>query len=369
MIGSDDLKKIIIVNDFLYGGGVEKVLMTLIGNLDLEKYEITLLNICKGKDPYKYFDKRIKYSYLNFTKTNNVICDFIKNRYIKIKTYLLMKKKYDIAIAFKEGHSMQIVDNIKADKKFAWIHVDYIRCHWTTLLFKDGQELECMKRFDKIICVSKSVKDSVIESVGDSNNLSVIYNPIDEKEILDKSNELVTDVEKPKDKVLLVTVGRLDRQKGYDRLLRICNSLKDRFEFELWIIGEGRDENSLRQYIEINKVQNVKLLGLKENPYKYMKLADWFICSSLFEGYSTVLQEATLLEVPIITTECAGSKELLGDSEYGLVVDNTEEELYKGVIRILSDEKLADYYKDKIKVIKNNISLNDRINEIVTLFE
>ena len=100
----------------------------------------------------------------------------------------------------------------------------------------------------------------------------------------------------------LVTVGRLEHQKGYDRLVRIINRLvKDGVPLELWILGVGSQEASLKQYIHEHQLDEyVKLLGFRSNPYKYIVQADLFVSSSRSEGYSTAVTEALILACQLL---------------------------------------------------------------------
>ena len=257
----------------------------------------------------------------------------------------------------------------KAKKKLAWVHVDFNNLHWSKWVFgKSENELKCMAKFDKVICVAESVKESIISTIGDPKNLIVRYNPIDENKIKQKASEDL-ELNRMSEGVLLVTVGRLVEEKGYDRLLNVCKKLNDNgFDFELWIIGGGEQEGKLLEQKKMQNLKNVKFFGEKTNPYPYLKKADWFVCSSRCEGFSTVLQEAAVLSKPIITTACSGVKELLGENEYGIIVDNSEEGLYYGIKKILEDSNLIKYYTKQIERVKNSICLEERMKRIEDLF-
>ena len=95
-------------------------------------------------------------------------------------------------------------------------------------------------------------------------------------------------------------------------------------------------------------------LGYKENPYKYLKNSDLFVCSSYFEGFSTAVTESIIVGTPVVTTNCSGMKEMLGkNNEYGIVVDNKEEALYKELKKILSDKKNIEVLREKVLLRRN----------------
>ena len=93
--------------------------------------------------------------------------------------------------------------------------------------------------------------------------------------------------------------------------------------------------------------ETFKLIGFCENPYPYIKAADLWVCSSRYEGFSTFVTEGMILGKPVVTTDCTGMRELLGDSEYGLIVENKEESLLRGMRRMLSEPELRSSYANK----------------------
>ena len=87
--------------------------------------------------------------------------------------------------------------------------------------------------------------------------------------------------------------------------------------------------------------------GFMENPYPFMREADLLVCSSIFEGYSTFMTEGVILGKPIVTTDVSGMRELLGDSERGLITENDDEAFLNGMRRMLTDTKLREDYATK----------------------
>ena len=148
--------------------------------------------------------------------------------------------------------------------------------------------------------------------------------------------------------MLLVTSRRLVSQKGYESLLEACNKLnKDNIKYELWILGEDWARPKLEELINKYRLSNIKLLGFKENPYKYIKQGDLFVCSSKNEGFSLVIAEAMILGLPVISTKCSGPNELLNFGQFGYMVENDEEALYEGLKEIINNEEKLKYYKEK----------------------
>lgn len=276
-------------------------------------------------------------------------------------------QKYDTAIAAQEGMYADFVNKyVHAKRKLLWIHNDMSLCHWTKKYFrKNSNEIECYQAFDRVVCVSEDVKKSMQKTFGNMNNLVVCYNPIDTKEIDFRLGEEI--IERP-DCTLFVSVGRLVEQKGFDRLLRICKKLKeDGMQFQVWILGEGSDRQELEKYIRANELYFVHLLGNKENPFTYMRAADWVICTSRHEGFNMVLHEAIWCGTPIITTDNAGAYELLGNNEFGIITKNDEEAFYNMLKRVLTDSHIIDFYRKAVAKRKEFIDIKSRIEKIEQL--
>lgn len=376
-------KKILIVNDMLQGGGVEKLMYDLVWQWH-KKYDITILtyDYCEGaRELYpadvKYMSASLRKEY----KRNVVEKVFNKIRkkiYGKRFQHRMSRGKFDIAIAIKDGWIMKKVAEMDyIPVKYAWIHTDYSSYYYTYDIFGNQKnELKYMKRFKNVVCVSESIKKSIVNVIGDPGNLLVKYNPIDVKQIVKKAREPVVDVEsRPEPGVTrFLTVGRLNHQKGYDLLLEACHMLeREGFKFEVWIVGAkepwGDEHNRLERARKRMDVQCVKFLGGRKNPYKYIKCADWFLSSSIFEGYSLVSQEAAVLDIPLLLTDCSGVRELVGDNEYGMVMEISVIGIYEGMKRVIEHPELQSYYKQKIMERKTIITFEERIHEIEKLFQ
>lgn len=348
-------KKILFLIESFAGGGVEKVFIDLINNMDISKYDVTVMSIwdygVRKKDLRK--DVRYKSIFPNIKGISRVFHNFVEKSDGKLLYKLGIRERYDIEIAFIEGRATKIIgaSTNPNSKKIAWVHIDLSQGHWTSKVFRESTELEknYYKKFNYIVFVSNSAKEGFIKLFGDDfDNLKVKYNPIIADDVIRKSQEIVDDIEKPKDKKLLVTSGRLVSQKGYESLLEVCNRLNnDKLDYELWILGEGWARPKLEELIDKYKLNNVKLLGFKENPYKYIEKGDLFVCSSKNEGFSLVIAEAMILGLPVISTNCAGPNELLNFGEYGLMVENSDEELYKELKSLIEDNEKLKYYSKK----------------------
>lgn len=373
-------KKVLFLIHALGAGGAEKILVNIANGMDKEKYDVTIMTVVNTGVFRNHIDDNVKYKYIfslpfkrknnkNSKEPGNLLSKYDPKRQFAAKIYTILwkympvklfykfmiREEYDVEIAFLEGICAKLISSStnKKSKKISWIHVDMLNHKKSEAIFTSLKaEKKCYEKFDKVICVSKNVRDQFIKKFNyDDKKVEIKYNPVDKKDIISKAKEEINDIKKP-NKFVFCTIGRLVTQKGYDRLLRVHNKLiSEGLEYELWIIGEGNKRPLLEEYIKENKLSDsVKLLGFKENPYKYLKLSDAFVCSSRAEGFSTVASEAVILGKPIVTVNCSGMHELLGENnEYGLVVDNNEDSLYEGMKKFLLDKELYEKYLLKVK--------------------
>lgn len=362
-------KSILIVNDLAFGGGVEK-LMQIFAQEWHDKYKITILTNELSDSFYSVYPKNVRNLkteiHFKAKRPFGHIALWVSN-FVNWCRKLFFSQN-DIAIAIKEGKTTRFVSELRNKNKIAWVHTDLESCHWSKYAYdSDQDELESLKKYDHVVCVSEQTKNSIKAVLGDLNNTVVCYNPINVEEIIKKSQEKV---EIPtKYSTRFVSVGRLDYLKGFDLLINACLKLNSQgYIFELWIIGDGNERNKLEKIIKEAKADNIVLWGNKDNPFPYMKDADWFISSSRAEGFSIVSQEATVLGLPLMLTDCSGVRELLGNSgEYGIIMDINEDSIYENIKCVLEDQKLRKYYANKIKEKQSTITYLERLDEIENL--
>ena len=354
------MKKLLIFVDALYEGGVSKVLLDLLENINRDKYDITVMSLYNQGIYIDSVKKYAKYKYcfdIPETDDNSLKAKLYRKYWggmLRLPESFMyrwfVKGKYDIEIAFMHGWSTKFISgsNNKNSKKIAWVHVDLVTWNRVDGVFKNLEHHKnAYSKFNEVLCVSKIVKDGVEKKYG-VKNAKVIYNPINREKILKLSNEKIDDI-KFTNKFKLVSVGRLSKQKGYDRLLRVFKRLNDEgLDLQLSIIGSGEKYNELNNYIEQNNLKNkVFLLGYRENPYKYVKNSDLFVCSSISEGFSLVIGEAMAIGVPVISVNCPGPNEVLEFGKYGMLVNNDENSLCNGIKMLNDNKKLYDTYRTK----------------------
>ena len=228
-------------------------------------------------------------------------------------------------------------------------------------------------RANYIITMTNNTKDLIIDKLGYSaSNISTVYNPIISRKIkqlsyekINKSDEIIFK------KKVIISVGRLTRQKNYLLLLEAFNKKDIMQNYNLLIIGEGEDREKLEKYINVNKLnENIYLKGFCLNPFKFISKSFLYISSSKWEEPGHSILEAGYLNLPIITSDCPnGPKELYIHKKNAFVFkNNSAEDLY---LKIKEFEKINDseLFSIKLKMKKltkkfTNIKFNKKLNEI-----
>lgn len=386
-------KKILIRIGSLRHGGAEKVLVTFLKNLPEDKYEIDLLlNLYSGKY-LPEIPHWINVLYLNKgemittnrpqdipEKAYRVIYQNILKRFPKILYSTILKgKKYDLEFAAIHGFRDEILNSpLKSSKKIVWIHNDLRKTqfhHYT------DDEIRKFFGFDKIMVISEHIQqdfEKLAQNEGEKTKIVRIYNPLDTEEILSKSQESKAENQERFDsdqrdnqQPTFVSVGTVFPQKGFDRLLKVHKKLLDEgFKHQVQIIGDGYDfENIKNLRKELNVEDTVEMVGFTDNPYPYFKNADFYVLSSRYEGFPTVLSEAITLKKNIIATDVSGVSEMLENGKLGLIVENSEEGIYEGMKKALQNPESFNLYQENLTSYKMPFNLGNSVNSMMKIID
>jgi len=364
------MKKLLFGITSLTIGGAERVLVDLTNEL-CEKYEITIFTLYPNGEFEKTLSPKVKLKslynkqYKELNKIQKVLIPlriWLQQKSIYKKH---IKNNYDVEIAFLEGAITRLFSTKnKNTTKIAWIHNDISKVFGNSIKSKIKKlvDKKIYSKFDKLVFVSN---DNVrkFEEVYKNNKIEkkLIYNYINSDNVITKAQE-TPDVKFDENTVNFVTVARLVEQKALDRLINIHSKLiNDGYEHNFYIIGDGPEKDKLQKLINDNQVQETfKLLGKKENPYPYMKQADYFCLLSHFEGYGMVLEEAKILNKKILITDTA-AREAVQHYENTNIFENSEDAIYSGLKNTIENHKkeysnTESIYNNK-EILKNIIEL------------
>lgn len=335
--------------DSLGIGGGEKSLVTLLSLIDYDRYDVDLQLFAYGgafqqflhpkvnilpELPYNRFLRnnliasfcsfdfkklaaRIAYTYTIHTKQLNHAEKAMTSWQKCSRCYSETEKHYDVAIAYSQGlPTFYVVDKVKADKKIGWLNVDlpfsdilkeYYREHYLALNY--------------IVAVSKDTNDYIskvfpnyigkIKTIYDINDYSFIHSLSKDKSEFES-----------KSRPIIITLARLNHQKGFDISLNACKLLSERnVDFEWHVFGNGPEEEKMRCFISDNNLNNIFFIHKPEpNPYKHLKTAALYVQTSRNEGFGLSIAEARMLNIPVITTEFSAVWSQMVQGKNGIVV-------------------------------------------------
>lgn len=370
-------KRILFVIPSLNIGGGEKSLVNLLNQFDYEKYDVDLFLFSYGgifeqflpKEvniiplPEKYIDFNLYFgqSLLNMIKKRNLSQIYNKSMFTLINnvtkdkfnadqynwkylrsSFEKLDKKYDVAIGYLEKSSIYFcIDKVNANKRIGFIHTHYEKSG-----MNENIDKKYFKKLDNIVTITEECLDVLKRRFPEcKDKMSVIYNIVSPSTINNMILNSDENIIKKKDKqITIVSVGRLDKAKGYELAIDTCKELVNKnFNIKWYVIGEGEERESLTKLINENSLQkNFILLGLKSNPYPYMQDADIFVQTSRYEGKSIALDEAKILKKPIVVTNYETAREQIDNGINGLIVDMNSNDICNGIERIIKDSKLRD---------------------------
>jgi glycosyltransferase involved in cell wall biosynthesis len=197
---------------------------------------------------------------------------------------------------------------------------------------------------DRIICNAVYVKKDLESTFAISpQKINVISNPVDVERI--SRAKLDGPKRYPAQGRHLVAVGRLNRQKGFDLLLKAFHhALQEVPDLQLTIVGDGPDESYLRGMAnELGVSTAVTFEGYQENPYPFMAQADLLVSSSRWEGLPNVVLEALACGTPVVAFDCpGGTQEIIRNEENGwLVPTGDTDSLGDKIVELMAQKKYA----------------------------
>jgi glycosyltransferase involved in cell wall biosynthesis len=368
------MKKILfIAHTFSAGGGAERVLNTLVGELSkwykidiIERWEDNTLvydlpkNVNKLKS-MTYFPHMVDEMGWNKTYWN------LQRKLLSIVTTLFpgfvyrhfINGRYDYEISFNYLYSALLVANSpnKQSKKIAWNHgdlydLDYKKLKGKALFFnwiKYTIEKRALKKVDSVVAISQNTYRSIVQLFPFAENkLKLISNGYDFKSMIEKSCEDDVHVSS---RFRMIFLGRLDHNKNVIVQIKAVNKLikEKRMDVELLIFGQGSEEGSLKAEAGENMGNHIFFKGFISNPYPYLKSSNALIMTSLSEGFPTVLVESICLGTPVIATKVGGVSEILQVSKNGLVVENDVNDIAEKICYMASHyEQFTNHIEDTV---------------------
>lgn len=342
-------------------GGVEKVLLSMLNNLDREKFDVSLvLNLFQGElrneiPPHIQF-KTLAKGKEDLPKNkllHNVALIIRAMKLLMYRKFPLLAYQYiipnDADVEIATGYTMfsDVLNSAnKTSKKIGWFHSDIT---FTKLQPGVAKILKQIPQFDYFIFGSQQTKDILVATYPKLKlpENKVILNAIPVAELKNNA-EAFSPVFTKK---TFVSVGRLHSRKGYHKLMEAhAQLLNDGFDHEIIVIGDGEERENLKNQAEkLGVIATFKFLGSLLNPYPYVKNADFYIMSSESEGWPLIIAESLILQKPIIATDVGGIGEMITHRENGILIKYDVGEMYRAIKEFLTNKNLVETLKENLK--------------------
>ena len=236
---------------------------------------------------------------------------------------------FDTIFVVSEASKMrEFVSRCRHPGKIQWIHTDYAAWRelneWTRAVTKNDAAL--FRRFDAIVCLNKTLREKFLAVYPQFAEKTIaVPNPVFRAGIRKRAKEPLT---VPVDESVcnLITVGRLEREKRYDRLLDIAAEMQERgFAFHWYFVGDGPLREELEEKRDALGLGScVTLTGYMENPCPLLARCRALVLFSEYEGTPVTIDEAKTLGVPVIANDVGGVREMLQDGRYGKIASDSE---------------------------------------------
>lgn len=272
----------------------------------------------------------------------------------KVKRQLQpVMEQFDTVIVVSEASKLRrLVSKLEHPKKIQWIHTDYARwsefSEWSRAVTK--MDCKIYPRFDRIVVLSDHCRQGLVKKIPVvADKTAVIPNLIDGDRIL-KLAEAVCPVTINPEKLNLVTVARIDREKRIDKALELANQLKERnISFMWYIIGDGPERLEMEKKSREMELDNyVQFLGHLNNPYPVMAKCDMLVLLSKYEGTPVTIDEAMVLGIGVIAPRVGGIEEQMESYENSYLFDSYNE-ILTVIYKKLDRNQSMNYCKENKK--------------------
>ncbi|CCX68428.1 putative uncharacterized protein [Prevotella sp. CAG:255] len=381
--------RLLFVIHRLDAGGAEKSLISLLNSLPLDLFDIDLMAI----NPNGIFRNQIPEKVHLITASRELICKSEKItskrfwQYTNIKTLLIKvacilgdrlrsnnskklksrgqfdndiwkshipdcKNEYDVAISYMDGVNYYVIDHVKAKRKILWCHNDYNK-----LEYKPEYDEKYYGKAYKVCTISDVCKKSLVENFPKlSDNFKVVEN-ISSARIINTQAKMHEEMKHANDgfaedrRLKIVSIGRLSEQKGFDYAVEAAKAIKDKgLEFGWYVLGEGPLRSSLEEQAnDCGVKENIKFIGIRSNPYPYIKDADLYVMPSRYEGKSIALDEAKILCKPIVVTNYPSVGDAIINGKNGLIVDINAQAIANGIMKLYNNKGLREELVSNLK--------------------
>lgn len=394
-------KNLVFIIPSLEAGGAEKSLINLLNTIDYQKYSVDLVlfkpggvfstlvpnqvNFVAISSAFKQFSRGLFSSCfyfvmrMQFKFVYHRIAFFLTSRFEKCEAVAEQKnwkhmrvfmtalpKKYDAAIGFLEKSSVYFaVDCVQATTKIGWIHTTYSNSGMNAVL-----DTPYFEQLDAVIGVSP---ECVIDLQNNfptlKSRFQLIYNIVAPNLIQQLADQECEDSHLFDAETTFLTIARLSPEKGLDLAIEAAKILGEKgLSFKWLILGDGSEEERLKQQISHDHLENkVFLLGVRKNPYPYIKRASIYVQPSRYEGKSMAIEEAKILQKPIVVTSFSSALDQIEPNVTGFIASMDGESLANLLCKVSKEANLREQVKNQLKTL--SLGTESEIEHLYQLIE
>jgi glycosyltransferase involved in cell wall biosynthesis len=363
--------KILCVIPNMGSGGAEKVMLTLLEFLNRDRFEpVLVLFEANGA----YFD--------SIPESIRVITLGKESRYsalslVKKLSRLFIDESPDIILSFLwYANVISIMAKRSSDTSAPLI----VGVHNIMSMSLKGQRFERVKRFliskaypraDLVLILSNTMREDMATNFKIPVPLMrIVHNPMDIERIEALSLEEPDHPWFSENIPVVISVGRLHRQKNYPTLLKAFAKLREEGDFRLIILGEGPERGALMKLIKELQIEDaVQMPGFVKNPYACLNRSSLFVMSSTHEGLPVAMIEAMACSVPVVASACPSVAEMITDGVNGLLAPVSDHlALSNAMLKVLREDELGGRLAEKNRKEGEKYSVQKIVDDYESIF-
>lgn len=383
-------KKILFIISNLETGGVSKSMTSLLNVIDRERYDVSLMvtsphgafmellpadlriitnpawqavvsgpagiiNLLKMGKPLLAIGHvaRLALSSVNKAWAGRMIARLMPG----------IDEEFDTVVDFNGQHQLYFMaDKLKARKKVTFFHNDYTK--WPYYYSADKKYYA---KVDNIFTVSQQCVDSLKKYFPEQDHKIGLMENISSVKLIDKLSEA------PAPEITMtnvfLTVGHVCERKGSSWAIEAASILKKRgIDFHWYFLGFVTDEPKYTKLVnDLDVADRITFLGIKVNPYPYLKKAKLIVHPSRFEGKSVALDEAKLLCKPVVVTNFSTVHDQFEDRINASICEMKPASIADAIEELINDSELRERYISNLEATRQDNS--SEINKLYAIFE
>ena len=336
---------VFFIQNFSRSAGSERVTSIIANELVKQGYDVSVLSICGDNTCYYSLDNRIKlYTLFNKESVNNrkeffAVLSNLKKFYNTHKVDLVIDifaalSIYTVILKKKFGF-----------KNLTWEHFNY---KVNTGMNKIGRKM-AVRFSDQIVTLTNTDKHYYLDDNKIKGKIDYIYNPSPYQNVISNYDR----------EHLIVSVGRLTSQKGFDRLINVWELVEKKCDWKLMIFGDGDDKDILQEQIDNKHLKNIKLMGAVKNIDEYYNKSSIYVSTARYEGLPMTMIEAQSFGIPIVSFDYdTGPKEIVNDNHNGFIIEQGDEE---SMIRNCSEKLLLLVNNEELRTSFSHDAYNSSL--------